>query len=90
MDDKPSPRSKEKKTTKKKSNTSWVVIAFSLSFCITAILSAVSDKVVSVMHVLIAAIAFSPKMQAFSGQKGICPWKIWDFYCICFKFDICL
>ena len=56
MDDKPSPRSKEKKTTKKKSNTSWVVIAFSLSFCITAILSAVSDKVVSVMHVVIAAI----------------------------------
>ena len=56
MDDKPSPRSKEKKNTKKKSNTSWIVLAFSLSFIITAILSAASDKVVSLLPIIVAAL----------------------------------
>jgi len=59
MDDKPSPRSKDKKNTKnvkKKGNTAWIVIAFSLSFAITAILSAVSDKVVNLLPLFISAI----------------------------------
>ncbi len=59
MDDKPSPRSKDKKNTKnvkKKGNTSWIVIAFLLSFAITAILSAVSDKVVNLLPLFVAAI----------------------------------
>ena len=59
MDDKPSPRSKDKKNiknTKKKGNTSWIVIAFLLSFAITAILSAVSDKVVNLLPLIVSAI----------------------------------
>ncbi|MBO5870455.1 MAG: hypothetical protein J6Q89_06865 [Clostridia bacterium] len=56
MDDKPSPRSKEKKNTKKKGNTSWIVLAFSLSFIITAIMSAASDKVVSLLPLIVAAL----------------------------------
>ncbi len=68
MDTKPSsrsdeiPRSKEKsnpkqreKKSKKKSNTGWVVTAFSISFVISAVLSAASDKVVEMLHVLVAA-----------------------------------
>ncbi len=55
MDDKPSPRSKDKKHNKKKSNTSWIVLAFLLSFFITAMLSAVSDKVVNVLPLIVAA-----------------------------------
>ena len=56
MDDKPSPRVRDKKNkNKKKSNTSWALIAFSLSFVITAILSAASDKVVNVLPLLAAA-----------------------------------
>lgn len=56
MDEKPSPRSKEKKNNKKKGNTSWIVIAFSLSFVITAILSAASDKVVNVLPLVVAVL----------------------------------
>ncbi|MBR5779666.1 MAG: hypothetical protein IKY21_03455 [Clostridia bacterium] len=55
MDDKPSPRSRDKKK-KKNGKTKWALIAFSLSFVITAILSAASDKVVNVMS-LVAATA---------------------------------
>ena len=71
MDDKPNPRSRDKKTEvktktesrekrperkqQKKSNTSWVVIAFSLSFVITACLSAASDKVVSALSLIVSA-----------------------------------
>lgn len=77
MDDKPNPRSREKKNEiktknelkaktdskekkgerrqKKKSNTRWVVIAFSLSFAITACLSAASDKVVSALSLIVSA-----------------------------------
>ncbi|MBR6755050.1 MAG: hypothetical protein IKM22_03890 [Clostridia bacterium] len=54
MDDKPSPRSKQKKT-KKKGNTGWIVAAFSMSFVITAILSAASDKVVNALSVVVSA-----------------------------------
>lgn len=62
MDDKPSPRSRDKKK-KKNGKAKWVVIAFTLSFFITAVLSAASDKVVDVMSlfaataVLVAIIA---------------------------------
>lgn len=62
MDDKPSPRSRDKKK-KKSGKTKWVVTAFLLSFFITAALSAASDKVVhalsliSATAVLIAIIA---------------------------------
>ncbi len=52
--DKTNPKTKEKKN-KKKSNTSWIVTAFSLSFVISACLSAASDKVVEMLHVLVAA-----------------------------------
>ncbi|MBQ8896080.1 MAG: hypothetical protein IJY88_04745 [Clostridia bacterium] len=77
MDDKPNPRSREKKNEiktknelkaktdskekkgerrqKKKSNTRWAVIAFSLSFAITACLSAASDKVVSALSLIVSA-----------------------------------
>ena len=53
MDDKPSPRSRDKKN-KKKGNTGWVVTAFLMSFIISAILSAVSDKVVDVLPIIAA------------------------------------
>ncbi len=52
--EKSSPKQREKKS-KKKSNTGWVVTAFSISFVISAILSAASDKVVEMLHVLVAA-----------------------------------
>ena len=55
MDDKPSPRSREKKT-KKKSNTPWIIAAFTMSFFITVILSAVSDKVVNALSLIVSAI----------------------------------
>ena len=62
MDDKPLPRSKtdknakgKEKKSKKKSNTSWIVVAFLISFFITAILSAASDKVVDALPLFIAA-----------------------------------
>ena len=55
MDSKPSPRSRDKKP-KKKSNTSWIVLAFSLSFVITCALSAMSDKVVNLLPVAVAAV----------------------------------
>ncbi len=62
MDDKPLPRSKtdknakgKEKKSKKKSNTSWIVAAFLMSFFITAILSAASDKVVDALPLFIAA-----------------------------------
>ncbi len=54
MEDKTPPRSRDKKN-KKKSNTKWIVTAFLLSFTITAILSAMSDKVVEMLHVLVAS-----------------------------------
>jgi CBS domain containing-hemolysin-like protein len=54
MDDKPLPRSKTKKS-KKKGNTAWIVAAFSMSFAITAVLSAASDKVVDALPVFVAA-----------------------------------
>ncbi len=56
MDDKPSPRSKEKKTNKKKGNTAWIIIAFTISFFITAIISAASDKVVNVLPLIVAVL----------------------------------
>lgn len=77
MDDKPNPRSRDRKSftkaeaktntktelkvkrherkQKKKSNTRWAVIAFSLSFVITACLSAASDKVVSALSLIVSA-----------------------------------
>ncbi len=62
MDDKPLPRSKtdkiaksKEKKAKKKSNTPWIVAAFLMSFFITAILSAASDKVVDVLPLFVAA-----------------------------------
>ncbi len=55
MDDKPSPRSKEKKNNKKKGNTGWIVSAFAMSFFITALLSAASDKVVEMLPIFVAA-----------------------------------
>ena len=77
MDDKPNPRSREKKNEiktknelkaktdskekkgerrqKTKSNTRWAVIAFSLSFAITACLSAASDKVLSALSLIVSA-----------------------------------
>lgn len=75
MDDKPNPRSRDKKQEnkadiktktdtkekrtekkpKKKSNARWAVIAFSLSFIITACLSAASDKVVSALSLVVSA-----------------------------------
>ena len=45
----------DKKNVKKKSNTGWIVAAFSMSFFITAILSAASDKVVNALHIIVAA-----------------------------------
>lgn len=60
MDEKPSPRSKDKKTdkkNKKKNNTKWVVTAFLLSFFITMILSAAtSDQVLDLIPVFASAI----------------------------------
>ncbi|MBR5858518.1 MAG: hypothetical protein IKZ05_01210, partial [Clostridia bacterium] len=46
---------KEKKN-KKMSNTRWAVIAFSLSFLLTACLSAASDKVVSLLSLVVSAL----------------------------------
>ena len=66
MDDKPSPRSRaktstkekkqDKKQNKKKGAQRWALIAFSLSFVITAILSAMSDKVVSALSLIVSAL----------------------------------
>lgn len=54
MDDKPLPRSKQKKT-KKKGNAGWITAAFLMSFFITAILSAASDKVVDALSIVVSA-----------------------------------
>lgn len=54
MNEKVPPRSRDKKS-KKKSNTGWIVTAFSLSFVITAALSAASDKVVDALPIFVAA-----------------------------------
>lgn len=58
MDDKPSPRSRGKKTkNKKKSNTKWVVTAFLLSFFITMLLSAAtSDQVLDLIPIFASAL----------------------------------
>lgn len=66
MDDKPSPRGRaktstkekkqDKKQNKKKGAQRWALIAFSLSFVITAILSAMSDKVVSALSLIVSAL----------------------------------
>lgn len=54
MDEHP-PRSTEKKRkSKKKSSTKWIVTAFLMSFAITAVLSAVSDRIVEILHILVA------------------------------------
>ena len=60
MDEKPLPRSKgthkqKEKKSKKKSNTKWIVTATSLSFVISALLSAASDKVVDLLPIIVAA-----------------------------------
>ena len=60
MDEKPLPRSKgtnkqKEKKNKKKSNTKWIVTATSISFVISAVLSAASDKVVDLLPVVIAS-----------------------------------
>lgn len=55
MDDKPLPRSKDKKPSKKKNNTSWIITAFVMSFFITALLSAASDRVVEMLPIFVAA-----------------------------------
>ncbi len=58
MDNKSLPRSKgvnkKEKKSKKKSNTKWVVTATSLSFVISAVLSAASDKVVDLLPIIVA------------------------------------
>ena len=59
MDEKPNPRicgKRKEKKNKKMSNARWAVIAFSLSFLITACLSAASDKVVSLLSLLVSAL----------------------------------
>ena len=55
MDDKTPPRSKTRKTRKKKGRTGWIIAAFMISFAITAAVSAASDKVIEVMPVAAAA-----------------------------------
>jgi CBS domain containing-hemolysin-like protein len=55
MDDKPSPRCRDKKK-KKNGRTGWIVTAFLLSFVITAALSAASDKVVHAMSLIAATL----------------------------------
>lgn len=59
MDEKPSPRicgKRKEKKNKKMSNTRWALIAFSISFLITACLSAASDKVVSLLSLAVSAL----------------------------------
>ncbi len=60
MDEKPSPRSKDKKAekkNKKKGNTKWVVTAFLLSFVITMVLSAAtSDQILDLIPILASAV----------------------------------
>lgn len=57
MEEKPSPRSRDKRTKpKKKSNTVWIVAAFLISFFITAVLSALSDKVINALSLIVSAI----------------------------------
>lgn len=56
MDDKVPPRSRNRKQKKKKGRTRWIVTAFLLSFAITAILSAASDKVVDALPIAAAAV----------------------------------
>jgi CBS domain containing-hemolysin-like protein len=59
MDDKVSPRSRDKKEkkNKKKSNTGWVVTAFTLSFSISLILSALtSDQILDLIPVFASAL----------------------------------
>ncbi len=60
MDDKPLPRSrdkKDKKPRKKKGNTGWVIAAFTMSFFITMLLSAVtSDQVLDLLPTFAAAL----------------------------------
>ncbi len=63
MDEKPLPRSKsdrnppkgKEKRSKKKSNAKWIVTATLLSFFISAVLSAASDRVVDFLNVIVAA-----------------------------------
>ncbi len=56
MDDKAPPRSREKKN-KKKSNTKWVVTAFTISFSISLILSALtSDQILDLIPVFASAL----------------------------------
>ena len=61
MDEKPSPRSKgghkKDKKSKKKSNTKWVLTATGISFILSAILSAATDKVVDLLPIVIATTA---------------------------------
>ena len=58
MDDKPSPRSRDKKSkNKKKGNTKWVVTAFLLSFFITLFLSAAtSDQILDLIPIFASAL----------------------------------
>lgn len=63
MDEKPSPRNKSEKNlsktkerkSKKKSNAKWVLTATLLSFFISAVISAASDRVVDFLHVAVAS-----------------------------------
>ncbi len=56
MDDKTPPRSRDKKN-KKKSNTKWVVTAFTLSFSISLVLSALtSDQILDLIPVFASAL----------------------------------
>ncbi len=57
MDGQPRSKSKKReKKTKKKSNTGWIITAFTLSFFISAVLSAASDSVVEALPVLVAIL----------------------------------
>ncbi len=54
MDDKNPPRSRPRKSHKRKSNVSWIILAFLMSFVITFTLSAGSDTVVESLPIAIS------------------------------------
>ncbi len=57
MDEQPRSKvNKREKKNKKKNNAGWIITAFSLSFFISAVLSAASDSVVEVLPVIAAII----------------------------------